>query len=386
MTNNELDNLVESFLSPKPTPKAMELKELFALFEELEKSKQLLSEVEQQFTKFVPSELDVSAPETVKKFNELIKNNKVENLDRQEFDKLLRQQLDSVVGDESDPLTRFGIFIRYLNSLKRNEIQETDLGKVFAAIVFATSILSMIREFYSAPSAAGFLYERFIAYFFHGIMPEGTPIEDVVVNNEKWSLKLKSDTDISGSIDGMINFFNQNPNTVVKYLISQKSKDLSSIVSWVVAMNQQQFNELLVKKGQKEKYEKIKDLEKSLKKGETQTSRQQLDMSKKELESRLVYQNSSDLQFSFTLNDMKAYTITDQPLELSLTAEDVTNIMANNSDIFNNKISQILKEVNTVADKVNNYLLTGRKDVGNDALETVESLGVTLNDIVHGSE
>jgi hypothetical protein len=44
MNNNELDNLVESFLSPKQQSKAMDLKELFALFESMEKSKEILQE------------------------------------------------------------------------------------------------------------------------------------------------------------------------------------------------------------------------------------------------------------------------------------------------------------------------------------------------------
>jgi len=44
MNNNELDNLVESFLSPKQIQKAMDLNELFALFESMEKSKELLQE------------------------------------------------------------------------------------------------------------------------------------------------------------------------------------------------------------------------------------------------------------------------------------------------------------------------------------------------------
>ena len=43
MNNNELDNLVESFLSPKQTQKAMDLKELFALFENMEKLNEVVA-------------------------------------------------------------------------------------------------------------------------------------------------------------------------------------------------------------------------------------------------------------------------------------------------------------------------------------------------------
>jgi DNA gyrase/topoisomerase IV subunit A len=403
MNNNELDNLVESFLTPKPTPKVMDLKELFALFEQLEKSKTLISEIEQtSFTPFIPSEKEVSSPDTVKKFNELVKDNKIESPDRQQFEQLLRQQLDNIVGS-NDPVVKLGLFIEYLNLLKQNEIVEEDLSKLFAAILFANAILSMIREFHTAPSAAGFLYERFIAYFFHGVMPEGTPIEDVIASGgEKWSLKLKGDLSIDGSIDGMYEFFTKYPNASVKYLMSQKSKDFSSITNWVVMFNKEQFEDVLTQKGQKQKYLEVKkaqeinnliksqisDLAKNLKKEKepSQADIQQLNMARKELQSRLVYQNSSDLRFNFTLNDLTKYLVTDEPLVLSLTVQDVEKITKNNSNVFNAKVKQVLQQVNTVVDKVNNYFLSGKKEIGNDALETVENLGTSLNDIIYGSE
>jgi hypothetical protein len=400
MNNNELDNLVESFLSPKQQSKVMDLKELFALFESMEKTKQLLYEVEQQIPTFIPQQEDVLSTDAIKKYQELVKADDVETPDRQTFDKLLREQLDSIVGAESNPLVKLILFVEYLTLLKQNKISEEKMGKIFAAIIFSVSILKMIREYYSAPSAAGFLYERFIAYFFHGVMPASTTIEDVVVGDEKWSLKLKAEADISGSIDGMYEFFKKYPNGIVKYLISQKSKDLSSIISYAVGFNSQQFESLLVSKGQKEKYQKvkkaqeinnaiksqIKDLSSSIRRKETQMNTNDLERTKQELESQLVYQNSSDLQFSFSLKDLQSYLLTDEPIVLKMTTEDVNTIMANNSNLFNSKIDLILKQVNSVANKVNNYFLSGQKEIGDDALTSIETLGAELNDVIYGED
>ena len=398
--SNELDQLVESFLSPAPVKENMGLKELFALFEEVEKSSVSLKEIQQIVPQFIPQQEDVLSSDTLKKFNELLSSNKIENPDKDLFDKLLREQLDTIVGAETDPLNKLKLFVDYLEKIKKPTSQEKDLGKIFSAVVFSTSILSMIREFYSAPSAAGLLYERFIAYFFHGIMPASKEIEDVIAGNEKWSLKLKADVSISGSIDGMYEFFRKYPNGVVKYLITQKAKNLTGIRHYPVAFNFEQFEQLLRQKGQKEKYEQakkarevnslikaqIKDLQKDIDKGETEIKKRNLTLAKQRLEKSLVYQGGeSDLQFSFYLTDLERFLLS-EPITMIMTAEDVSNIAKNNSELFNAKINEILVEVNRVADRVKSYLLTGQKEIGSQALDSVENLGIQLNDVIYGEE
>jgi hypothetical protein len=398
--HNELDQIVESFLSPAPVKESMGLKELFALFEEVEKNSSLLKEIQQTLPQFIPQQEDVLSSDTLKKFNELLSSNKIENPDKELFDKLLREQLDTIVGAETEPLKKLKIFVDYLEIIKKPTSKETDLGKIFAAVVFSTSILSMIREFYSAPSAAGLLYERFIAYFFHGIMPASKEIEDVIVGDEKWSLKLKAEVSISGSIDGMYEFFRKYPDGVVKYLITQKATNLTGIRHFPVAFNFDQFEQLLIRKGQKEKYDKakkarevnnlikaqIKDLQKDIDKGETEIKKINLTLAKQKLEKSLIYQGGeSDLQFSFYLTDLKQFLLS-EPITMIMTVEDVNNIAKNNSALFNKKINDILLEVNRVADRVKNYLLTGQQDIGSEALDSVENLGIQLNDVIYGEQ
>jgi len=413
MQNKEFDKLVESFLTPKTKLEdnnAFSLASLLSLVEEIEKAEVLVTEAEvvrQQIPTFIPQQQDVLSTDALKKYDELLKSDGVEAPDRQEFDKLLRQQLDSIVASQSDPLQKLVLFVKYLNGLKQGQITEKEMGKVFAAIIFAVSILKMIKEYASAPSAAGLLYERFIAYFFHGVMPAGTTIEDVIVGKEKWSLKLKSDTDISGSIDGMYEFFRESQNGVVKYLISQKMRSTTGIISYAVGFNLQQFENLLVNKGQKEKYENVKkaqetndpiklqirDIQKKidiLKRSTTDNEQNEiineLENEKKRLASELVFQNSYDLQFSFTIKDLKEYYLIPEPIQLELSTEDVSKIMTNNSNLFNEQIKLVLEQVNAVANKVNNYLLSGEKEIGKDALNSVNSLGSELNAVISGQK
>ena len=401
MKSQEFNTLVESFMKPKTKLKednnSISLASLFSLIEEVENAKDLIKEVEQQIPQFIPSQEDVLSKEAIQKFSNLVETDKVENPDREQFDKLIKLQLDSIIGSELDPLSKFTKFVEYLESLKTGKVVEEDLGKVFAVIIFTTSIFSMIKQFNSSPSAAGFLYERFIAYFFGGKMPAGTSIQDVEVNGEFWSLKLKSEAEINGSIENMDKFFDANPTSDIKYLISQKGKYLTTIANYVVSLNKDQFNEILNKKGQRQEYEKtklaqernkeieksIKDLEKSLKNQETSLTPQDLESARAELERQKVYQKPTGLQFRFSLTDLQPYLITKSPILLSITSDDVTNIMEKNTSIFNIKINAILNEVNRVADKVNNYLLTGKKEIGNDALDSVENLGINLNDLVN---
>jgi hypothetical protein len=63
--SNELDQLVESFLSPAPVKESMGLKELFALFEEVEKSSVSLKEIRQIVPQFIPQQEDVLSSDTM---------------------------------------------------------------------------------------------------------------------------------------------------------------------------------------------------------------------------------------------------------------------------------------------------------------------------------
>ena len=151
MTNNELDNLVESFLSPKPTPKAMELKELFALFEQLEKSKDLLSE--QGFTALS----NIGMKQKLRGTEESYKT---------DFFNFLQSALGTKTGsgNASDSLKNI---IEEISKLKNNENWSSyNLSQTISVITFIESLYEMIYNVQGDnPDVAGKMFERFISVF-----------------------------------------------------------------------------------------------------------------------------------------------------------------------------------------------------------------------------
>jgi hypothetical protein len=198
MNNNELDNLVESFLTPKKS-KTMELKELFALFDELK-----LTEV--QLQPVYPS-------------------GKQKGYEREEssielFYQIYNDVLATKVSSGTDPIDKITNFVNFVNELKKEEPSEqpTNLSYALATILFTTSLHKMIEDFLpDTPSSAGFFFEKFINLLFKTgtVSTENSinpfPIQDIEVEMEGkpyyLSLKLVKSKNVTGSIGNMLKFF-----------------------------------------------------------------------------------------------------------------------------------------------------------------------------------
>jgi hypothetical protein len=198
MTNNELDNLVESFLTPKKS-KTMELKELFALFDELK-----LTEV--QLQPIYPSGKE--------------KGYEAEESSVQFFYQIYNDTLATKVSSGTDPIDKITNFVNFVNELKKEEASEqpTNLSYALATILFTTSLHKMIEDFLpDTPSSAGFFFEKFINLLFKTgtVSTENSinpfPIQDIEVEMEGkpyyLSLKLVKSKSITGSIGNMLKFF-----------------------------------------------------------------------------------------------------------------------------------------------------------------------------------
>jgi hypothetical protein len=207
MNNNELDNLVESFLTPKKS-KIMELKELFALFDELK-----LTEVVQP----VPIIPSVQT-----------KGYEQEDPTISFFYKVYNDVLATNVSPGNNPMEKIQNFIKFVDKLKVTQgNEEQNLSNSLATILFTTSLHKMIEDFVpDVPSSAGFFFEKFINLLFKsGTVstqdPDNPfPIQDieVEVNGERYylSLKLVKSKSISGSIGNILKFFDNKYNKLYK--------------------------------------------------------------------------------------------------------------------------------------------------------------------------
>jgi hypothetical protein len=198
MNNNELDNLVESFLTPKKS-KIMELKELFALFDELK-----LTEAAQ---------LQAVYPSAQKKGYEQ------EHESISFFYKIYNETLATQIPEGEDPIDKIENFIKFVDILKKDQNKENvNLSNSLAAIIFTSSLHKLIEDFIpDQPQSAGFFFEKFINLLFKAgtVSTENEvnkfPIQDLEVKmNDKiyyLSLKLIKDKSITGSIGNMLKFF-----------------------------------------------------------------------------------------------------------------------------------------------------------------------------------
>lgn len=264
MTNNELDNLVESFLSPKPTPKAMELKELFALFEQLEKSKDLLSE--QGFTALS----NIGMKQKLRGTEESYKT---------DFFNFLQSALGTKTGsgNASDSLKNI---IEEISKLKNKENWSSyNLSQTISVITFIESLYEMIYNVQGDnPDVAGKMFERFIAFATNGevssqlalmepqrakeIGATSTSIFDLVTsNNEYVSVKLLKEFKVTGSINNLYKYlFNETKSYVpidtnnlsliktdksVTYIVTIKGADKQELVFYSFIINCDNFIKII---------------------------------------------------------------------------------------------------------------------------------------------
>lgn len=203
MNNNELDNLVESFLSPKQQSKAMDLKELFALFDQMKL-------VEAQIQPFYPSGKE--------------KGYEKEDPSISLFYDIYNDTLSTKVSPGNDPIEKISNFIKFVNQLKtqsaenENPSVSSNLSNSLATVLFTTSLHKLIEDFLpDVPSSAGFFFEKFINLLFKTgtVSTEDKfnpfPIQDLQVemNGKTYylSLKLVTSPGATGSIGNILKFF-----------------------------------------------------------------------------------------------------------------------------------------------------------------------------------
>lgn len=197
--NKELDQLVESFFQPKKST-TLGLKELFALFEEVQR----ITEVE--------------TPTVIPSAQE--KGYEQENISISTFYKTYNEVLAKNIPEGSDPIDKIKNFIIFVDNLVKSKgnPQDINLSSTYAAIIFTSSLYKLIQDFIpDQPQSAGFFFEKFINLLFTTgrVTIEGEtdklPIQDIEVEmNGKiyyLSLKFVKSNKITGSIGNMLRFF-----------------------------------------------------------------------------------------------------------------------------------------------------------------------------------
>lgn len=412
--NKELDQLVESFLSPAPVKESMGLKELFALFEEVEK----LNEI--QLGGILPT---VGASE---------KQYEKESQSITDFYEILQKVLGDVIEVSSTERAENKIIklIKYVMQLKTERISGKEFSKSFATILFVTSLHKMIENMYpDTPSVAGFSYEKFISFILSGNTSisnkqDRHPIFDIHLpsTNEYLSLKLKARLEIEGSISNLYKFFtgtqpytiiNLNSNNEIidndgKILNSSKKityivsiKEPSTVKYYSYTFGLKEFIKMLgtdkigdynyqieraeINRKLKIDYERVASLIVSLE-GATPRDQEAIN-TQKELRNDIVAQinrptKEGALQFRFGSSILNSTEGIEKILKgeiLSISAEDKDNIIKNNQNIFNENIKNIIEQSNLVYYKVNNFLLTqGAETEAKDAYSSVKILETSL--------
>jgi len=157
--NNELDQIVESFLSPAPVKESMGLKELFALFEE----------VISESTYAGLTQMGTERPLRGK-----------EEKYKTDFFNLMQAALgEKIVGasNASDSILQIIEQVKQLNDPQN--WKNYKLSQSISVITFVESLYEMIFNIQSDnPDVAGKMFERFIAFATKGRVSSQIPLVD----------------------------------------------------------------------------------------------------------------------------------------------------------------------------------------------------------------
>jgi hypothetical protein len=412
--NNELDQIVESFLQPKKST-TLGLKELFALFEEAQK----ISEVNVAGGAFLPT-VDPS----LKQYEKEEKSETV-------FYEVLQKVLTTEVLAKSEGLEapqRIKELILFIEKLKDKDIkiESATLSGTFSTILFTSSLHKMIEDILpDNPSSAGFFFEKFLGFLLKGKVQTGADkdklaIYDVVIDNPQQyvSMKLLKEFGLEGSIGNIYKYFtsSNNPKQVIKYdnnfnaldengnIINADKpiiyivtvKGLHSLKFYSYKFNVKQFLKMLgpekiERYNNNLQFSKIRDsLTREIDQLKAQIDTMQgIEENREEIE-RLkdqqldLLQQLNDLQRSgasqFSLSqkalaEVGAETFLKGTKEdtLSLSADAKQSIIERYNSIFKEDIQLIIKESNLVYYKVNNFILS-KDSNANEAYESVKLL------------
>jgi len=393
MNNKELDNLVESFLSPKQIQKAMDLNELFALFESMEKSKELLQEQSsgERPMPITQRELSSATDLPIEYFVKKLARQSPQQLDTPEAQQIFYSTLQKTISTKNNLLSNLHTFINKINSIKSKE--SISFGESLAHMMFVSSIFSMIKN-YSA-TTSGTFFETFIE-FLGGkrtqISQFQYSIYDLVDNEDiYWSLKLSApNTAVNGSLENMLAFFDY-PG------VTSNAQDGKSDKLWFLIVNKtsetqldfkicfitlEQFLELPSKhnasipigapQGQLELWKEYKN---------EKTTDDKLTV----LRNYNIRSEESLTKFNFTKDQLLAIAnvpeASQKGLTISLSTDELIEICsaeAHELETFRKKMKELLVDVDDIYFKAKTFMITNDPVHGQDASQTAGRIEQTL--------
>jgi len=392
MNNKELDNLVESFLSPKQNSKAMDLNELFALFESMEKSKEILQEQDSDERPMPITRQEISSATDlpIEYFVKKLVRQSPQQLDTPEAQQVFYSTLQKTISTKNNLLSNLYTFINKINSIKSGE--GISFGDSLAHIMFASSIFSMIKN-YSAQTSGTF-FEAFIE-FLGGKQTQISKFQysiyDLVDSQDQyWSLKLSApNTEVGGSLENMLAFFNypgvtsraqDGKSDTLWFLIVNKTSE-TQLDFKICFINLKQFLQLPSKhnpnisigapQGQLELWKEYKN---------ENTTDDKLTV----LRNYNVRSEELITKFNFTKDQLLAVANipeNSKGLSLSLTTEqliDICSAEAHELEIFRKKMKELLVDVDDIYFKAKTFMITNDIVHGLDASNTAGRIENTL--------
>jgi hypothetical protein len=393
MNNNELDNLAESFLSPKQQSNAMDLKELFALFESMEKAKELFKEQDDNETRPMPisrSEVAHATDLPIEYFVKKLVRQAPQQLDTPEAQQVFYSTLQKTISTKNNLLLNLHTFINKINSIKSGE--SASFGDSLAHIMFASSIFSMIKN-YSAQTSGTF-FEAFVE-FLGGKQTQISKFQysiyDLVDSQDQyWSLKLSApNTEVGGSLENMLAFFDYQG-------VTSRAQDGKSDTLWWLRVNKTSETQLDFKIcfiSLKEFLQLPSNHNPNISIGAPQG---QLELWKeykneKTTDDKLTVLRNSNIRseelltkFKFTKDQLLAVANipeSSKDLSLSLTTEQLINICsaeAHELEVFRRKMKELLVDVDDIYFKAKTFMVTNDVIHGLDASDTAGRIQNTL--------
>ena len=401
--SNELDQLVESFLSPAPVKESMGLKELFALFEEVIN--------EAAFTGL--SQLGTEKPLRGK-----------EEQYKTDFFSLMQAALGEKIVGASNASDAILQIITQIDELKNQENWKNyKLSQAISVITFVESLYEMIYNIQGDnPDVAGKMFERFIAFATKGRVSSqialtdtdlatktgasSTSIFDLITpNGEFVSVKLIKEFKVTGSINNLYKYLfnddedykpidiselqNKKTDKKITYLVTVKGQDKEQLIFYAFTITCDNFINVIGEK-RIDAYNKGFTFDKDLKNFESTrdtlnndigellnalagTRRGtgayytlQVKISEKRKELNDVNTDINNLyktkgkrstSFSVSLDEAGKYKTNLWGSVLKVEAGEKDAIVTNSTTVFNGKMKGLIEEASAVYYKVSNLLL-----------------------------
>ena len=401
--SNELDQLVESFLSPAPVKESMGLKELFALFEEV------INEAA-----FTGLQLGTEKPLRGK-----------EEQYKTDFFSLMQAALGEKIVGASNASDAILQIITQIDELKNQENWKNyKLSQAISVITFVESLYEMIYNIQGDnPDVAGKMFERFIAFATKGRVSSqialtdtdlatktgasSTSIFDLITpNGEFVSVKLIKEFKVTGSINNLYKYLfnvdedykpidinelqNKKTDKKITYLVTVKGQDKEQLIFYAFTITCDNFINVIGEK-RIDAYNKGFTFDKDLKNFES--TRDTLDNDIKELLNALagtrrgtgayyalqvkisekrkelndvntdinnLYKTKGKRSTSFSvssLDEAGKYKTNLWGSVLKVEAGEKDAIVTNSTTVFNGKMKGLIEEASAVYYKVSNLLL-----------------------------